>query len=532
MKVDGHLLIDLKNGDEKAFETLFWKYNEHVYHFIYSLLYEKSMAEDLTQNVFLKIWEKHETIDVEQNFDAYLFTIARNLVYKETENRLLSEKLTESLQRQLSDADSLTEERIDAESLREYINSLIEELPPSRREIFRLSRHEHLSYREIAERLSISEKTVETQVNRALRFLRDRLSSDGFLRVISFFIILISLTSCGQKKEVDPQEHFQLTIAINANKLNVDTYKLSSFGRMILFEDEQCIIKENYLSESPLDKIYYTKDSILSFAQTGEGPDENIMPRLMQKKDESNVNILDIQKKQIITKSLPKDISSNVNLDYMFLSAIQTKHGYVVSGLLDKEEPNTMRYALFDCEGKYVKSFGDFPNDGNNSGGKSKTFAYQGYMAYNSLLDRFATVASSGAIFELYQIDTIPTLIKCYHDIYPIYTDDRRSGRNGIKHGKENVIGYTDIYATNRYVYALYSGKKLNQHTNAGMIDAMLSNDVLVYDWSGKCICRLVSDIKLFNICVANDDKELIALGWDDDYHLYSFDLSKVISAW
>ena len=92
MKVDGHLLIDLKNGDEKAFETLFWKYNEHVYHFIYSLLYEKSMAEDLTQNVFLKIWEKHETIDVEQNFDAYLFTIARNLVYKETENRLLSEK--------------------------------------------------------------------------------------------------------------------------------------------------------------------------------------------------------------------------------------------------------------------------------------------------------------------------------------------------------------------------------------------------------------------------------------------------------
>ena len=188
MKVDGHLLIDLKNGDEKAFETLFWKYNEHVYHFIYSLLYEKSMAEDLTQNVFLKIWEKHETIDVEQNFDAYLFTIARNLVYKETENRLLSEKLTESLQRQLSDADSLTEERIDAESLREYINSLIEELPPSRREIFRLNRHEHLSYKEIAERLSISEKTVETQLSRALRFLRDRLSSDGFLCLITLFL--------------------------------------------------------------------------------------------------------------------------------------------------------------------------------------------------------------------------------------------------------------------------------------------------------------------------------------------------------
>ena len=188
MKMDGNLLIDLKNGDEKAFETLFWEYNQHVYHFVYSLLYDKSMAADLTQNVFLKIWEKHETIDPEQNFDAYLFTIARNLVYKETENRLLSEKLTESLQRQLSDVDSLMEERIDAESLREYINSLIEELPPSRREILRLRRHEHLSYREIAERLSISEKTVETQLSRALRFLRDRLSSDGFLCLITLFL--------------------------------------------------------------------------------------------------------------------------------------------------------------------------------------------------------------------------------------------------------------------------------------------------------------------------------------------------------
>ena len=242
--------------------------------------------------------------------------------------------------------------------------------------------------------------------------------------------------------------------------------------------------------------------------------------------------ILDIQKKQIITKSLSKSISSIVNLEYMFLSAIQTKHGYVVSGLLDKEETNTKRYALFDCAGKYVKSFGDFPNDGNDSGGKSKTFAYQGYMVYNSVLDRLATVAASGAIFELYQIDTIPMLIKRYHDIYPIYIDDSRSGRNGIKHGKENVIGYTDIYATDRYIYTLYSGKKLNQHTNTRMLDTMLSNDILVYDWSGKCICRLVTDIKLFNICVTNDDKELIVLGWDDDYHLYSFDLSKVTFTW
>lgn len=189
MKVDKNILVNLKNGDEKAFETLFWEYNTHVYHFIYSLLYEKSLAEDLTQTVFLKIWEKRDTIDPELGFDSYLFTIARNLVYKETQSRLLSEKFMQTVQARLSDADSLMEEKIDAESLREYINGLVEELPPARREIFRLSRNEHLSYREIAERLSISEKTVETQLNRALRFLREKLSSNNILAALLLLLI-------------------------------------------------------------------------------------------------------------------------------------------------------------------------------------------------------------------------------------------------------------------------------------------------------------------------------------------------------
>ena len=62
-----------------------------------------------------------------------------------------------------------------------------------------------------------------------------------------------------------------------------------------------------------------------------------------------------------------------------FSLLFKQKHGYVVSGLLDKEETNTKRYALFDCAGKYVKSFGDFPMMGTIVEGKSKTFAYQVY---------------------------------------------------------------------------------------------------------------------------------------------------------
>ena len=61
-KIDTHTLSLLQQGDEKAFDTIFWKYNPRVFHFIHSLLYDKILAEDLTQNVFLKIWERHQEL--------------------------------------------------------------------------------------------------------------------------------------------------------------------------------------------------------------------------------------------------------------------------------------------------------------------------------------------------------------------------------------------------------------------------------------------------------------------------------------
>lgn len=169
-------LIQMSRGDESAFDSIYWAYNSYIYNFIYSLLYDKSMAEDLTQTVFLKIWERRKDIDPEQHFEAYVFTIARHLIYKETENRLFSEQFMEVLSTR-ADCDVSTENLIEAKFVQEYIDTLIENLPPSRREIFKLSRYLHLSNKEIANRLSISEKTVETQIYRSLCYLKQRLST-------------------------------------------------------------------------------------------------------------------------------------------------------------------------------------------------------------------------------------------------------------------------------------------------------------------------------------------------------------------
>lgn len=188
MKQDKYLLIKLRDGDEKAFESLFWEYNEHIYNFVFSIFHDASISEDITQNVFLKIWDKREVIDVDLNFESYIFTIARNFAYKEIELRLVSQKLSDDIAGQLIGDDIFMEERIDAETLCEYIHNLVEELPEARRRIFQLSRYEHLSNKEIAIRLSISEKTVETQITRALRFLKSRLSSDGILSLLTILL--------------------------------------------------------------------------------------------------------------------------------------------------------------------------------------------------------------------------------------------------------------------------------------------------------------------------------------------------------
>ena len=190
--VPKNILLRLSNDDEKAFEFIYWKYNAHVYNFANSLLYSPKIAQDITQNVFLKIWEKRHEINPEQNFNAYLFTIARNMVYKETEQKLLAEQSLRQLQEEEDVLDMSTIQTLDYHFTEELCRSLVEELPPARREIFKLSRFERLSNKEIALRLSISERTVETQLYRATRFLKRKLLSDEGLELLILLFIIQS----------------------------------------------------------------------------------------------------------------------------------------------------------------------------------------------------------------------------------------------------------------------------------------------------------------------------------------------------
>lgn len=182
------ILFRLSKDDEKAFEYIYWKYNSHIYNFANSLLYSEDIAENVTQNVFMKIWEKRHDIDPDQNFNAYLFTIARNMVYKETEQRLMSEQYVDEYENDAPDFS--TEQTLGYHFTDEYYHRLVEELPPARREIFKLSRFKKLSNKEIASLLSISEKTVETQLYRATGFLKQKLLTEEGLGMFIMLLIV------------------------------------------------------------------------------------------------------------------------------------------------------------------------------------------------------------------------------------------------------------------------------------------------------------------------------------------------------
>lgn len=165
-------LESLKQGDTKAFEAIYKTYKAKIYNFVLDALYDKSMAKDITQNVFLSVWEHRKKIRPDNNFQSYLFTIAKNLVYRQTEKMLLAARYEDYIQTYNNEEDYSFEEKIDAESLEALILKLIEQLPDARRKIFLLRFKEELSNKEIAATLSLSEVNVEKQISRSLAYIR------------------------------------------------------------------------------------------------------------------------------------------------------------------------------------------------------------------------------------------------------------------------------------------------------------------------------------------------------------------------
>lgn len=179
----------LKKDDFIAFDALFHKYSANLYAFALSITRDSFAAEEVTQLVFLKVWEKREQIKEHLSFKSFLFSVA----YHETISWLRKEK-SEKMRigefvRMSGFQTSETENTVEFRNIESLANGLIQEMPEKRKEIFRLSREQGFSNREIAEKLGISIKTVENQMTSALKYLREKLGKHDVLGLLFYFLM-------------------------------------------------------------------------------------------------------------------------------------------------------------------------------------------------------------------------------------------------------------------------------------------------------------------------------------------------------
>ena len=193
MNLEQELLSSVIKGNKKSFEILFGTYYKRLCSYAASFVSQNDLAEDIVTDVFLRMWEKRETINVHHSISSYLFQSVKNSCinflqreknrkYTVSENEVALLEL--KMKYPISDNYPLTD--LLGQELEEKIKNEIEKLPKQCRDIFYLSRFEELSHKEIAEKLKISENTVKVQIYRALTKMRKGLKDYLPLIILQF----------------------------------------------------------------------------------------------------------------------------------------------------------------------------------------------------------------------------------------------------------------------------------------------------------------------------------------------------------
>lgn len=169
------IVLKVIEGNHEAFAQLYDMYAERIYYFALRFMISKEDAENITQEVFVKVWETRDRLDVNLSLSSYLFTIAKNTIFNLHRKRVNELAYLEHLGNYLESNQVRLENEIIFRDIQDHLEKLINELPPQRKKVFELSRKQGLSHKEISEQLNISEKTIETHIRLALKTLRDGL---------------------------------------------------------------------------------------------------------------------------------------------------------------------------------------------------------------------------------------------------------------------------------------------------------------------------------------------------------------------
>lgn len=184
--IDSKSIQLLIAGDESVFNMTYELYSEKVYRVAFRFLKDKEQSEEIVQETFINLWLSKEKLDPEGNIWLYLFVISKRLSLTALRQISKSTNLVDKIFHNTTEEHNQTEEEVLARDLGLYTERIIQKLPHQQQLVFKLSRIDGLSYKEIAEQLHISPNTVKNHMVAALKTLKQHLKDSDFI----YFIVL------------------------------------------------------------------------------------------------------------------------------------------------------------------------------------------------------------------------------------------------------------------------------------------------------------------------------------------------------
>jgi RNA polymerase sigma-70 factor (ECF subfamily) len=172
-------------GDEKAFSSFYELFWEPLYLYVFKVLQDQEEAMDVVQETFVAVWQQRHQVLLTHSISSYIYSIARYKAFSVIRKNIKQKDYLASLIDFFDQYAQTPEEIMISKQLQHLLDEQIDTLPPKMKEIFLLSREAQLSYKEIAEKLNISDKTVKKQISNSLKIIRMRLDSAQVTVLIS-----------------------------------------------------------------------------------------------------------------------------------------------------------------------------------------------------------------------------------------------------------------------------------------------------------------------------------------------------------
>lgn len=183
---DSDILLAIRQGNERVYETVFRKYYQTLCNYANGILKDMDDAEEVVQSIFLKLWEQRESTEINVSLKSYLYRAVHNTCLNRLKHLKIQDTYRQYVGKYLEDTFDSATDVMNKNELENRISEALEKLPEQCRVIFKMSRFEELKYQEIADKLGLSIKTIENQIGKALKIMRTELSD--YLPVILIFI--------------------------------------------------------------------------------------------------------------------------------------------------------------------------------------------------------------------------------------------------------------------------------------------------------------------------------------------------------